>query len=161
MICLVSRKSWSIPSFLSQKTNAYHFSHWFLSFEHFPWRAICMMLFYELSFWFWHLVVTFYRKLSFSGFESFTRSWQSCIWWYCSSCVSICRTDLEQNLQYFNVASIISNEVKLTFNFVHSSLVEIQFVWRKLIEIIFFLLDNYWGWLEHGFSHTSLLKFII
>ena len=70
------------------------------------------------------------RKMSVSTLCWFDRSWKTCMWCSFCSSVSIHGTHLTQTLQYFNVATIVSNPLKLILSSAHSSLVVIQqFMW--------------------------------
>jgi len=142
MVCLGSRKSRSIASFLSiSKDSAHHFISlsWELTLECFLQWGIHVLLLMDFHFdsssYCWHqfssLVIKPSRKLSPSVSYWFSRSWQTCIWCYFFSCVSICRTYLTQTLWYSRVTTIVSNLLKPVFNSTHSSPVVI----RRLVPI--------------------------
>jgi len=113
--------------------NTLHFTYWRLCLEFVLLWGIHVLPLHGLLFWLWLIVVTPHlitEKLSLSALYWFSRSWWT--WKLCSFsfCVSIHEIHLAKILQYSNVATIISNIMKLIFSSKHSSLVVVhQFMW--------------------------------
>lgn len=85
--------------------------------------------FYSSSWW-WHhvssLVVMWSMELSPSASYWFAWSWQTCIQCYFCSYVTTCGTQLVQTSWFFNVATTVSNSLRLIFTSVHNSLIIIS-----------------------------------
>ena len=119
MVCLGSRKYSRITSFLSQQA-----VHIILSTEGCILNFFCngeficcyfMDCLFEMRHHSSSLAMMRSGKLSSSASYQFNRSWGTCILCSLFSCVSICGTHVAQTLWYSNIATIVSNALKLLF----------------------------------------------
>jgi len=101
-------------------------------------------------------------KQSSSALNWVNMSWQACIQCSFCSCVSIHRTHLLQTLQYFSVATIISNALKLIFRSIHSSVLVIhwfaQMSWSRHSSSCETAVHGYMEWNLPSMSLSPLLK---
>ena len=97
-------------------------------------------------------------KQSSSALNWVNMSWQACIQCASSCCTSTRGTHLAQTYRYSNVATIISNALKLIFSSVHSSLPVIRwFVWKTWLRCSsFYGVTAVHGSLECGLSFMAL-----